>query len=398
VKIAIEEDKIMLMQNEENIPFNAPLKVKYKAQDIQLSTNDVKVKEDANANKDYERMETALKSLNAGIWSIDISINSLIICARCKEIIPFRNDVVLTVGVFYDFVAFGYGKKVVETFLKSINTGADFDMEVPVIAVNGSYPKWVRITGTPVLNNANVVQKLHGTIEDISERKNNELLRQDFLAMVSHDLRSPLSVIKLYMQLCGRSAINSGNNYVSETLKKAELQVFKMNRMIKCYLESPGIGSRELECFPVTFDIKELLKEVISDLLLLHPGYILFLRSVPGVSVYADKEKIAQVVQNLLSNAIKYSSPADVITVHFGRVGNCLQVAVEDQGMGIAANDQDKVFDRFYRVKSETAEDIKGYGIGLYLSKQIIKQHKGDIWLKSEVNKGSKFYFTLPLS
>jgi signal transduction histidine kinase len=181
-------------------------------------------------------------------------------------------------------------------------------------------------------------------------------------------------------------------------LKKAELQVHKMNRLIQCYLESSAMEAGKISHFPAVFDIQELLKEVISDLHLLYPGYILFLKPGPSLQVYADREKIAQVLQNLVSNAIKYSARIDVITVHFKKVENCLQVAVEDHGTGIKAADHEKIFDRFYRVDDENGKAVKGYGIGLYLSKEIIKQHNGEIWLKSEVNKGSKFYFTLPLS
>jgi two-component system, chemotaxis family, CheB/CheR fusion protein len=200
------------------------------------------------------------------------------------------------------------------------------------------------------------------------------------------------------MQLCDQLAGDIGNHRISEMLKKAGLQVDKINRMIRCYLDSAAIGTKELCHFPVSFDIKELLKEAISDLYLLYPGHILFHKPGPSMQVYADRDMIAQVIQNLLINAIKYSSHADIITVHFRKMENCLQVTVEDHGIGIQPADQEKIFDRFYRVERKKEMPLMGYGIGLYLSKEIIKQHEGNIWLKSEVNKGSKFYFTLPLS
>jgi len=150
-------------------------------------------------------------------------------------------------------------------------------------------------------------------------------------------------------------------------------------------------------CSPVLFDIQELLKEVIGDLYLLHPDYIIFLRPGQCVEVYADRDKIAQVLQNLLGNAIKYSSPIDVITVNFKKIENYVQVTIEDHGIGIEAGNLENIFARFYRVEDENGKAVKGYGIGLYLCKEIIKQHNGGIWLKSKVNKGSKFYFTLPL-
>ena len=127
-------------------------------------------------------------------------------------------------------------------------------------------------------------------------------------------------------------------------------------------------------------------------------GIVILVMDLAIVDVQLVQLDWHQVLQNLVSNAIKYSSRIDVITVHFKRERSRLLVAVEDHGIGIKADDQEKVFDRFYRVEGEDGGAVRGYGIGLYLSKEIIKQHNGDIWLKSEFNKGSKFYFTLPLS
>lgn len=386
------------MENKDNIPFNAPVTARSVERDMKISIIGYGDTDDIKSSADFEMERMAIKSLKAGTWTLDISTNSLIVCDRCREIIPMWNEKTVKISTLCDFIVSGCSKELAETFLVAIKTGFHFDVEVPVIAFKNSCPQWLRITGAGAPNNKKSLRKLHGTVEDISARKNGELLKQDFLAMASHDLRSPLSVIKLYIQLCSQMAGNIGNDYISGMLKKAGLQVHKMNRMIQCYLESSAIGSGKIPHSPVAFDIKELLQEAISDVYLLYPGHILFLRPGPSVQVYADREKIAQVLQNLLSNAIKYSSCIDVITVHFKKVGNCLQIAVEDHGIGIKAADQEKIFDRFYRVEGENEKPVKGYGIGLYLSKEIIKQHNGEIWLKSEVNKGSKFYFTLPLS
>ncbi len=365
---------------------------------MKLSIIDPTVSEEQSLYPDFERMKLAISSLNAGTWTVDISTNSLIVCTRCKEIIPICNEGIVKVSLLRDLIAPGYEKKVVDAFSLALKTESPFNVEVPIIVVKDSCPRWLRVTGTPTPGRKDSPPVFHGTVEDISERKNGELLKQDVLAMVSHDLRSPLSVIKLYVQLCGHLAGNIGNNCISGMLKKAELQVHKMNRMIQCYLESSAMEAGKISHFPVAFDIQELLKEVIGDVRLLYPGHILFHKPGPCLQVYADRDKIAQVLQNLLSNAIKYSSRIDVITVHSAKVGNCLQVTVEDHGTGIKAIDHEKVFDRFYRVDDESGTTVKGYGIGLYLSREIIKQHNGEIWLKSEVNKGSKFYFTLPLS
>lgn len=181
-------------------------------------------------------------------------------------------------------------------------------------------------------------------------------------------------------------------------LKKAAMQVQKMSRMIRCYLEPSAVNTEKISHFPTLFDITGLMNEVIDDLRLLYPGHLLVLKKSRCVEVYADRDKIAQVIQNVLTNAIKYSSVTDLITVQIKKTKDFLQVAVEDHGIGIRPADQEKIFDRFYRVESQSDMHEKGYGIGLYLCKEIIKQHKGNIWLKSAADMGSKFYFTLPLS
>ena len=390
--------EMVLMQDKDDIRPNVPWKTAGNDHDMKISVIEPKAGDEKKLWPDLERLQVAVKPLAAGGWTVDISANALTVCNRCKEIIPACDAESVKVDRLRGLIANGYDEKVVEIFLLALRTGSAFDMEVPMIVANGLPEKWLRITGATAFNSNNTMQKLHGIVEDISERKNSELLKQDFLAMVSHDLRSPLSVIKLYMQMCGRLAGNIGNNDIPEMLEKAEIQVDKMNRMIQCYLESSAMYAGKISHFPLLFDIKELLQEVIGDLRLLYPGHTLFLKSGQGVQVSADREKIAQVLQNLLSNAIKYSSRIDAITVDFKKTGNCLQVSVEDHGPGIKPAEQEKIFERFYRVEGENGAAVKGYGIGLYLCKKIIKQHNGDIWLTSEVNKGSKFYFTLPLS
>jgi len=341
--------------------------------DIKISVAKPKTGEEKDPHHDPEGMDMVIKALNAGKWTLDISANSLTVCSRCKEIIEVCNEENVNVSRFCEIIAAGYAKKVVEIFLLAFKTGSPFDVEVPIVVAKHSYLKWLRVTGVVAFNNKNPTRKVYGLVEDISDRKNSELLKQDLLAMASHDLRSPLSVIKLYMQLCDQRAGNTGNNYISELLKKAGLQIHKMDRMIACYLESSAMEAGKICCSPVLFDIGELLKEVISDLYLLYPGRILFIRPGPIIEVYADREKIAQVLQNLLINAIKYSSPIDVITVSFKKTDNYLQVAVKDHGIGIKSADQENIFDRFYRVEDENEKTVKGYGIGLYLSKEIIK-------------------------
>lgn len=383
------------MQNNDNTAFTTALKTYGSGQNIKIASIQRSIIREQTPCNELTQLQFAINSLKLGIWTFDALTNSLMVCGRCRELIPALPDGYVKGSELMALLVTEHSRQVLECFQLALNTNASFDIEVQVVSPADLYPKWLRITG--VSDQSDVFPQMHGTAEDISNRKRLELLKQDYLAIVSHDLRSPLSVIKLYIQLCEREANIQGNQFILETLKKSGLQVDKMNNLIECYLESSATGAGI--CYaPMRFDLQELFEQMIDDLRLLYPGYILLLKPMAGTMVFADRGKIGQVVQNLLSNAIKYSSQTEVITIKFQRTGNYVQVEIQDHGIGIETAEQKKIFDRFYRVDRVSETLVNGYGIGLYLTKQILKQHNGDIWLKSELNKGSKFYFKLPYS
>ena len=126
------------------------------------------------------------------------------------------------------------------------------------------------------------------------------------------------------------------------------------------------------------------------------PSNFFYWQRIP-VTVYADKDKIGSVLTNLLNNAIKYSLKGKVIHVTCEMLENGPQVSVRDEGLGIKPQDIAYIFDRYFRVEGKHMAHISGFGIGLYLSAEIIKQHQGKIWVESEPGKGSTFYFSLPI-
>jgi two-component system sensor histidine kinase VicK len=198
LKMMFGDLKMILMQNKDNMPFNAPAKIGGIKYNMKKSVTELKVRTKQRPCPDFERMQMAIKSLNAGIWALDISTNSLVVCNRCKEIIPICNEENVKVSCFYDLIVAGYDKEAMEVFLLALKTGSSFNIEVPIVVVNDSRPKWLRITGTSAFNNENPLQKIYGMVEDISDRKNNELLKQDFLAMVERLWYRPISFKRNY--------------------------------------------------------------------------------------------------------------------------------------------------------------------------------------------------------
>ncbi|WPU91585.1 PAS domain-containing sensor histidine kinase [Mucilaginibacter sabulilitoris] len=383
------------MQQKKNIPFNTQVDCGEYNMKIRNLRSDVAGEESTWA--DLFKTEMIANSINAGSWLIDIPKQYLWVCSKCKKMVPKFQEKQIKISQLREFIAPEFAEKVLKYLSSALKEPSPFEIEVPLVTAKDSPPTWFRINGVAAFTEGSFLRQIYGLIEDVSERKNQEITDLNFLAIASHDLRSPLSVIKLYLQLCERILAGKGDNYILELLKKAELQVHKMNSMIKYYLDSALRKAGEIDHFPVRFDIKELLKEEINELHLLNPTYILYLRRGPSVEIVADRQKVGQVIHNLLTNAIKYSPSTDVILVHYTKKDGYIEVVVEDRGIGIEPAHQQRIFDRFYRVKDEN-DTIEGYGIGLYLVKEIIKQHNGEIWVKSEVNKGTKFYFTLPFS
>ena len=147
------------------------------------------------------------------------------------------------------------------------------------------------------------------------------------------------------------------------------------------------------------FSLVELVTETIEDIKASDDSHhINFeLKHSSDIEVHADKERLTQVLNNLLTNAIKYSPAASNVDVELFTDGKCAIVSVRDYGIGIDSEELTKIFERFYRVSGDDEETFPGFGIGLFIVKDILDRHQGKIWVESEKDQGSKFYFSLPL-
>lgn len=219
--------------------------------------------------------------------------------------------------------------------------------------------------------------------------------KHDFISMVSHELKTPLTSISAYVQLMQKRAVT--DSFMVNTLEKVQKQIRKMSTMIGSFLNVSRLESGKIQLIRSDFDIDKLICDVVEDVRLVHSAYqIHFIEGSPKV-VNADREKIASVISNLISNAIKYSELGSTVLVESEIVDDMVYVRVIDHGIGIRDEDLEKLFDRFYRVESLETKTISGFGIGLYLSAEIIDLHDGKIWAESIYGEGSTFHFHMPL-
>ncbi|MFD2872334.1 PAS domain S-box protein [Mucilaginibacter ximonensis] len=233
---------------------------------------------------------------------------------------------------------------------------------------------------------------------DITERKQDETRKSDFIGMVSHELKTPLTSLNAILQIAGQKLAHSKDNFLPGAIDKANIQVKRMTNMINGFLNVSRLESAQLMIEPQHFQLDALINEVIEETKLTVNGHRIECQHCPPVEIFADRDKISSVISNLLVNAVKYSPKGSRVTLTCVAGKDQVIISVRDEGMGISAEDAKMIFDRYYRVQSTHGKHISGFGIGLYLSAEIVKRHGGKIWVETELGSGSTFSFSLPLN
>jgi signal transduction histidine kinase len=230
-------------------------------------------------------------------------------------------------------------------------------------------------------------------LEDLSR------LKDEFLSIASHELRTPVTSIKGYTQLA-KMLIKEGDlNTSEEYLDIALDQIDRMSRLILELLDVSRIETGRLEIRRESIAWAHFVRDVVHR----HHTAISDRRfhvSVPDNSkvVTGDRDRLEQVLGNLLENAVKYSPDGSDVTVTVEDRGDSIVTAVCDRGIGIPADELGQVFERFHRGRQVSSTNYGGLGLGLYITKQIIERHGGSIWVESRERQGTTFYFSLPVT
>lgn len=343
-------------------------------------------------------LNAAITSANLGTWFINSNSREFIPSERTKVIFGFHPDEPMSLQAAINQILQEYRGKAVTFFEAAITKGGAIMIEYPITGFRDGKQRWIRATGE--LYQAGTGKSAHfsGTVLDITDGKLDEQRKNDFIAMVSHELKTPLTSLKAYVQMLAVKARKAEDSFTSLALDKVNAQVLKMTGMIDSFLNVSRLESGKIHLEKTDFDLDELTRESVEEISLIKKSHHIYFHPCPPLSVYADREKIGQVINNLLSNAVKYSTPGSHIDVSCSRIDQMAQVRIKDQGEGIRAQDAAKIFERFYRVQSPQTQTVSGFGIGLYICSEIVRWHDGTIDVESEPGQGSTFYFNLPLS
>jgi len=233
---------------------------------------------------------------------------------------------------------------------------------------------------------------------DVAKYKELDDLKRTLLSTVSHELRTPLSNIKGYATLLLEHQYKLNENEWLDFVRGIDKDTDRLTVFVNDLLNLSRLEAGLLSVNKRLRSINRLVREVVSEASIRAPHHLITLEGhsmLPRVRM--DVRRIRQVIDNLIDNACKYSADGTRVTISASRKGDDILIGVSDQGIGIAEEDLEKIFDPMYRIKHENSEKIPGIGLGLSVCKGLIDSHGGRIWMESEVGKGSTCWFTLPL-
>jgi two-component system CheB/CheR fusion protein len=351
-----------------------------------------------------ERVKSAVDSAGLGTWDFDPQTNTLIYDKRCREILGLARSSPTDLGSFLEIIhpedRFYVENKINETMLGS-NSG-DFDIEFRTVPINEKN-KWLKAKGRAYFNDQGAPTRIIGTMLDITAQKlideaTKELLmkKDEFISIASHELKTPITSLKAALQMLDRIILQKeemkpARGFVQRSVK----QVDKLIELVQDLLDVTKIQSGKLELKKTRFLLDELITECCEEVQSSSEHHKLVIEGEKNVEIYADRNRIEQVILNLLSNAIKYSPGGKKVIINVSKSDEGIKIAVTDFGIGIPTEKLPYLFDRFYRVE-DNSQKFVGLGLGLYISSEIIRRHNGRINVESKEGKGSAFSFNLP--
>lgn len=258
---------------------------------------------------------------------------------------------------------------------------------------------WLAGSFAPVRDLDGSVVSGIGSLRDITQIKEVEHLQQDFVSIVSHELRGPLTAIKGFVTTLLRSRDRISPDTRTEFLETINKQADRLNQLVEDLLSVSRIESRRLHLKMARVDLESLAAKVVDQFRAQWGDRAIVIEADPGMPlVVADESRVDEVLVNLIDNAVKYSPDGGAVRVSISSTEDAAVVAVGDEGIGIAPEDAARLFEKFHRVATDETRDIGGTGLGLYIVRRIIEAHGGSVYVTSAPGAGSTFTVELPLA
>lgn len=273
----------------------------------------------------------------------------------------------------------------------------------------------ISLSVSPLLNQNSQVNGAVGVFRNVTNERQEEQQRSDFISTASHEMRTPIAAIEGYLALAMNEQVSRIDTKARSYLEKAHLSTQNLGKLFQDLLTSAKVEDGRLQNHPVVVEMGEFLQQLAEDGRFTAEKKGLVVEYLIGASgsqtfadgqggqklvkplyyVYVDPERIREAIMNLFDNAIKYTETGK-ITIGLTGDNNVVQVRVQDTGAGIPAEDVTHLFEKFYRVDSSSTRTVGGTGLGLFICKKIVEIYNGRIWVESKLGEGSTFYINLP--
>ncbi|MGN8056398.1 ATP-binding protein [Pedobacter sp. 22163] len=357
-------------------------------------TEQVNFKKELLKAKDI--LKIAMDASEMGSWNIDLESKQILLSERAQQIYELENNR-LDIEEAKSLISTEDIGHLTSGIRRALHHRNAFNIEYQInLNGIGAKRKWLRTAGKAYYNEQGKAVYIAGAVLDITEHKQDEIRKNDFIGMVSHELKTPLTSLSAYIQLLQHKFKETDNDFTIQILDKVNVQLKRMSLMIDGFLNVSLLEAGKILLNKTNFSLIDLIKTIAEEYRIVLPSHFIQVIGTEEIIINADMEKIGNVITNLIGNAAKYSKKNSLIAIKCETQKGQVIVSVEDEGIGIRENDIPKLFDRFYRVDSPDTKTIAGFGVGLYICAEVIERHQGKIWAESKLGKGSTFYFSLP--
>jgi two-component system sensor histidine kinase VicK len=259
-------------------------------------------------------------------------------------------------------------------------------------------PFILRATVSTIQKETGLINGIITVLHDITEQEKIDQERREFVANVSHELRTPLTTMRSYLEALA-DGVWQDREIAPKFLNVTQTETERMIRLVNDLLQLSKLDSHDYRFSKDVVNFTEFYQHIIDRFEMAKEQGISFVRKLPNHSIYVyiDPDKITQVLDNIISNAIKYSPEGGTITFSLEQREEQIVVSVKDEGVGIPADNVNKIFDRFYRVDKARSRNLGGTGLGLAIAREMVLAHDGNIWAQSKEGVGTTIYFTLPI-
>jgi two-component system phosphate regulon sensor histidine kinase PhoR len=287
-------------------------------------------------------------------------------------------------------------EETIARYIESLRTGKIFEIENRYRRGRDGTYRWHLNRALPLKNEKDEITFWVGTATDIEDQKREIERKDEFIGVASHELKTPLTSLKGYLQLISMHKTDELPVMIKQYIGKANIAIKKLQFLVDDLLDVSKIKAGRLNYNIDMVNLRAITDACVENAVHMNPSYTFEVDNCTDYMVKGNSERLEQVLMNLINNAIKYSRGSKRVIIKTQKHENWVRVSVTDFGIGLSEEQQYKIFERFYRVEDKK-NMTSGLGMGLYISSEIVNTHNGKLGVESKLDEGATFYFDLPL-